>query len=189
MKQLSIIGLCIGLCACLVAARESSRDRPLEFQPPAVVVHGADIAVWFSPNGGCTAAVVHELNNAKQQIRIQAYSFTSPQINDAVARAKERGLDVVVVLDKSQADERYTAATYLVHHNVPVYIDRKHAIAHNKIMIIDGEEVIGGSFNYTESAENDNAENLTITRSPELAATYLRNFEVHLGHSDPYSDK
>jgi phosphatidylserine/phosphatidylglycerophosphate/cardiolipin synthase-like enzyme len=191
MKQLriGIITLCIGFSACFVAAREWSKDKPLEFQPPAVAVHGADVDVWFSPNGGCTAAVVHELDNARQQIRIQAYSFTSPQINAAVAKAKERGIDVEVVLDKSQADDRYTAATYLVHHNVPVYIDRKHAIAHNKIMIIDGQEIIGGSFNYTEQAEHENAENLTITHSPELAAAYLRNFELHKEHSEPYSGK
>ncbi|HEY1629652.1 MAG TPA: phospholipase D family protein [Tepidisphaeraceae bacterium] len=189
MKQLRVgmIGLCIAFSACLVTARESFKDKPLEFQPPAAAVHGADIEVWFSPNGGCTAAVIHELDNATRQIRIQAYSFTSTQINAAVAKAKERGVDVEVVLDKSQAEERYTAATYLTHHNVPVYIDRKHAIAHNKIMIIDGQEVIGGSFNYTQQAERDNAENLTITRSPELAAAYLRNFELHKEHSEPYS--
>ena len=81
----------------------------------------------------------------------------------ALGRGQERSVDVVVILDKSQAEERYTAATYLTHHGVPVYIDRKHAIAHNKIMVIDGQEVIGGSFNYTEQAERENPENLTVT--------------------------
>jgi len=36
---------------------------------------------------------------------------------------------------------------------MPVKIDVIHAIAHNKIMIIDGETVITGSFNFTKAAE------------------------------------
>jgi phosphatidylserine/phosphatidylglycerophosphate/cardiolipin synthase-like enzyme len=55
-----------------------------------------------------------------------------------------------VILDKSQWTEKYSGATYLANHKIPVLIDDKHAIAHNKVMIIDDNTVITGSFNFTD---------------------------------------
>ena len=67
------------------------------------------------------------------------------------------------------------------------YIDSKHAIAHNKIMIIDRNTLITGSFNFTKSAEESNAENLLILKGNKtLVARYIENFEMHKGHSEEY---
>ena len=66
------------------------------------------------------------------------------------------------------------------------FIDAKHAIAHNKIMVIDGATVITGSFNFTKQAETENAENLLIIRDASIAPKYLGNFDVHLKHSEAY---
>ena len=41
----------------------------------------------------------------------------------------------------------------------------KHKIAHNKIMIIDRNTLITGSFNFTKSSEESNTENLLILKS------------------------
>jgi phosphatidylserine/phosphatidylglycerophosphate/cardiolipin synthase-like enzyme len=65
----------------------------------------------------------------------------------------------------------------------------KHAIAHNKIMVIDGQVVITRSFNFTKFAEEINAENLLVIRSPELANKYADNWQVHANHSDPYAGR
>jgi phosphatidylserine/phosphatidylglycerophosphate/cardiolipin synthase-like enzyme len=104
--------------------------------------------VAFSPNGGATKLVTDIIGRAKKQILVQAYSFTSPAISKALADAKARGIDVRPVWDKSQWTERYSGATYLANHKIPVLIDDKHAIAHNKVMIIDNNTVITGSFNF-----------------------------------------
>jgi 3-dehydroquinate dehydratase len=85
------------------------------------------IRVAFSPNGGATKLVTDTIHQAKKQILVQAYSFTSPAIAKALADAKARGVDVEVILDKSQWTEKYSGATYLVNHRVPVLIDGKHA--------------------------------------------------------------
>jgi phosphatidylserine/phosphatidylglycerophosphate/cardiolipin synthase-like enzyme len=77
-----------------------------------------------------------------KQILVQAYSFTSPAIAKALADAKASGVDIEVILDKSQWTEKYSGATYLANHKIPVLIDDKHAIAHNKVMIIDDNTVI-----------------------------------------------
>ncbi|HET6513584.1 MAG TPA: phospholipase D-like domain-containing protein [Thermodesulfovibrionales bacterium] len=69
------------------------------------------------------------------------------------------------------------------------YIDSQHAIAHNKIMIIDKEVVITGSFNFTKAAEDKNAENLIVLRSGEVAKTYIKNWQKHKAHSMLYEGR
>ncbi|MGD0235363.1 MAG: phospholipase D-like domain-containing protein [Syntrophorhabdales bacterium] len=66
------------------------------------------------------------------------------------------------------------------------YIDDKHAIAHNKIVIVDRTTVIAGSFNFTKAAEEKNAENLLIITSADMAKLYLENWMEHKKHSEAY---
>jgi phosphatidylserine/phosphatidylglycerophosphate/cardiolipin synthase-like enzyme len=144
------------------------------------------IEVYFSPKGGCTEAVVRELDAAKDSVLVKAYSFTSAPIAKALVDAHRRGVKVQVILDKSQRTERYSSATFLKNAGIPTYIDDKHAIAHNKVMVIDGGTVITGSFNFTKAAEENNAENLLVIRDPDLPGKYAQNWQEHLGHSSPY---
>jgi len=143
--------------------------------------------VYFSPNGGATAAVVREIGNARKEILVQAYSFTSAPIAKALVDAHKRGVKVEVVLDKSQRRERYTSATLVANAGIPTYIDDRHAIAHNKVMIIDDVTLITGSFNFTKAAEEKNAENLLIIHNNNaIVDIYTRNFREHKGHSEKY---
>jgi phosphatidylserine/phosphatidylglycerophosphate/cardiolipin synthase-like enzyme len=145
------------------------------------------IRVYFSPNGGCTDAILQQINRAKTEILIQAYSFTSKPIAQALIAAQKRGIRITAVLDKSNRTQKYSAATFLKNVGVPVFIDDKHAIAHNKIMIIDNRVVITGSFNFTMAAETKNAENLLIIEDlPDLSRAYRENFQKHLRHSVAY---
>jgi phosphatidylserine/phosphatidylglycerophosphate/cardiolipin synthase-like enzyme len=145
------------------------------------------IQVYFSPNGGCTDAILSQINQAKTEILLQAYSFTSKPIAQGLIRAQKRGVRITAVLDKSNRRQKYSAATFLKNVGIPVFIDDKHAIAHNKIMIIDNRVVITGSFNFTMAAENKNAENLVILDGlPDLTRAYQENFQKHLRHSVPY---
>ncbi|PKN69049.1 MAG: phospholipase D family protein [Deltaproteobacteria bacterium HGW-Deltaproteobacteria-12] len=150
------------------------------------IFHNVSGAVYFSPNGGCTKAIVNEITNAKSEIYIQAYSFTSAPIAKALVEAHKRGNKVEAILDKSNVTGNYSSATYLKNAGIPTFIDSQHAIAHNKIIIIDKETVITGSFNFTRAAEEKNAENLLILKSRELANQYLTNLEKHKNHSTPY---
>jgi len=147
------------------------------------------INIYFSPNGGCTTAIVNEINNAKSEILVQAYSFTSAPIAKALVDAHKKGIKVQVILDKSQKTAHYTSASFLANSKIPTFIDDRHAIAHNKIMIIDGTTVITGSFNFTKAAEEKNAENLLIIKSEELAKKYLENWKNHKDHSEPYESR
>jgi phosphatidylserine/phosphatidylglycerophosphate/cardiolipin synthase-like enzyme len=153
-----------------------------------VTLNNAHTQVYFSPDGGCTEAIIKEIGKARREILVQAYSFTSAPVAKALLDAHHRGVMVVAILDKSQRRERYTSATFLANSAIPTYIDDAHAIAHNKVMVIDAATVITGSFNFTRAAEERNAENLLILHSKDLARLYTENWRKHREHSQPYRD-
>ena len=145
------------------------------------------VQVYFSPRGGATEAVVGALHQATNSVWVQAYSFTSAPIAQALVAAYRRGVKVAVILDSSQRTEKYSEADFLAHNAIRTLIDGRHPIAHNKVMIIDGYLLVTGSFNFTRQAEEKNAENLLVINDPVLARRYLENWTAHEEHSLPYS--
>jgi phosphatidylserine/phosphatidylglycerophosphate/cardiolipin synthase-like enzyme len=167
----------ITLCLLLACSGAYAYDLTLKDTP---------VSVYFSPRGGGQQAIVDVIGHAKESIYVQAYSFTSAPIAKALVDATKRDVKVEAILDKSQRKETYTGATFLRNEGIPVYIDAAHAIAHNKVMVIDGQTVVTGSFNFTKAAEEKNAENLLIIKDKALAQLYMENWEHHQGHSEGY---
>ena len=172
--------LATGICLCLALSLHA--ETGIIYAPQSV-------QVFFSPKGGATEACVAVIEKARRQIYVQAYSFTSAPIAKALVAAHMRGVVVEVILDKSQRTEKYTSADFVAHAGIPTFIDAKHAIAHNKIMIVDGLTVVTGSFNFTKAAEENNAENLLVLKDAKLAARYLENWQEHKAHSEAYEAK
>lgn len=133
----------------------------------------------FSPEGHCQTLLISTLAQARKSIRVQAYSFTSAPIAQALIEARQHGVDVAVVLDRSQPTERYSVLPLLLEASIPTKIDYCCAIAHNKVMIVDERWVVTGSYNFTKSAEEKNAENLLVLDDPDLAEAYRQNWEQH----------
>ena len=169
--------LAITLCTVLSPPTVLPQENPTSWE------------VYFSPHGGCTDAIIRELNKAQSTVLVQAYTFTSVPIAKALLNAHKRGVKVEVILDKSQKTQRYSSATFLYNQGIPVKIDAQHAIAHNKVMIIDGEAVITGSFNFTKAAEENNAENLLVIHDKKLAERYIENWQEHEKHSEVYAGR
>jgi len=143
-------------------------------------------SVCFTPPSGCAQVVARLLDEARRSIRIQAYVMTSDIIARSLLNAAKRGVDVVILLDKSNRTSRYSAADFYSRAGIPVKIDSLHAIAHNKVIVIDESTVVTGSFNFTKAADTRNAENLLIVRDAELTAKYLENWRTHDRHSEDY---
>lgn len=143
----------------------------------------ASTEVCFTPGKDCTAMLSGELGKAKKEVLIQAYYFTSESLAKAVLSARKRGVRVLVILDRSQKSSKYSSLTFFQNQGIETLIDSSHAIAHNKIMIIDGETVLTGSFNFTKAAQEKNAENLLIIRDRLVVDKYERNFQYHKDHS------
>lgn len=163
------------------------------FVPAAVVVDG-DQGTWsvhFSPNGGCEDAVASFIATAKTSVHLMAYGFTSEKIANALIKKKAEGqgaIVVEVVLDKSDKTAKGSMAFMLRSGNVKVWIDSKHAIMHDKTIVVDALAFETGSFNFTNAAEHSNAENCLVEHDPAKAAAYDDNWLLHKGHSDllPY---
>jgi phosphatidylserine/phosphatidylglycerophosphate/cardiolipin synthase-like enzyme len=146
---------------------------------------GAQAPAWqvcFTPGQDCTGLIVDEIGGARRSILIHAYSLTSVPILVAPKAAHARGVDVEVIVDRtsarvSKSGSRYSAATYLSNAGIPVWIDTRVAIAHNKVMVLDGATVITGSFNFTATAQAKNAENLLVIHDVALATRYRENWK------------
>ncbi len=145
----------------------------------------ARFAVCFTPQGQCTTLITGVIDSAKKSVLVQAYSFTSRPIISALIRAKQRGIDVRILLDKSNLrmstkviGKLKMIGIAMAIDNVPTtLVNNKTAIAHNKVMIIDDKTVITGSFNYTYAAQNRNAENVFVLYdAPKVAKAYTNNW-------------
>lgn len=179
------------ICGTLVPAADaldlmhwgsSTATKPMGFQ------NGASYQLCFVPDGAsCQDLLVSAIDQTRSQLRVQAYSFTSAPIASAIKRAKDRGVDVKVILDKSQVSQKYSGATYLRNAGIDVVIDTKPAIAHNKVMIFDGKAVFTGSFNFTKAAQQRNAENGMLVRGDDaLTKAYLANWDKRYSVSSKY---
>jgi len=174
-------GFFLGLALAVLAAALAPASRALPDEPAW--------QVYFSPNHGATKAVVDALDGAKSTVLVQAYSFTSAPIAKALVEAHDRGVDVQVILDRKETGSKYSSADFLAHAGITTLIDGRHAIAHNKVMVIDGVAVITGSFNFTTAAERQNAENLLVIHDGTLAARYAENWRSHAAHSIRYAGR
>jgi len=167
----------------LYQSNQSQSALAVTYETPNEIVQSSIVA-HFSPKGRCTDTIVNEIGNANKEILVQAYSFTSEPIGNALINAHKRGVSIEIVLDKSQKSAKYSQMDEMISAGIPVYIDAKHAIAHNKIIIIDQETLLTGSFNFSKSAEENNAENLlTIKGNPNLIKQYTDNYADHKKHS------
>jgi phosphatidylserine/phosphatidylglycerophosphate/cardiolipin synthase-like enzyme len=169
--------------------RLTSSSTPAPAPPdslPSATTTPSAVTVCFTPGGNCTDAIVKALGEAKRTVLVQAYSFTSAPIAKALLDAHKRGVQVQVILDKSQRAEKYSSADFLANQGVQTMIYANHAISHNRVIVIDGELVITGSFNFTKAAQVKNAENLLLIRYQALTAQYTQHWEAHRQHSQPY---
>lgn len=146
----------------------SSPLLPVEKQIP--------LQVCFTPSMRCLPLIETAINMAQHSIYLQCYSFTSAPIAEALHKAHQRGVKVEIIADRSQKTAPYAKIQQLHQAGIPVYIDAVTGIAHNKIIICDEVKVISGSYNFSNAAENRNAENLIIIEDQKTAQQYLQNW-------------
>jgi phosphatidylserine/phosphatidylglycerophosphate/cardiolipin synthase-like enzyme len=153
---------------------------------PPLSAH-ATVDVFFSPGAGTDEALVALIGTARTRVWIAGYYFTSSSIARALERAFRRGVDVRVVLDRSQATLTQSSATYFHDRNVPLWIDARYPVMHHKFLVVDEGTVGFGSMNFTRAGARHNAENFNLFRHwTALAGTYAREFERLRRESVPY---
>ncbi len=139
---------------------------------------------------GCdgTKFISDAIDDARRELRVQFYNFTSAPIAAAIIRARQRGVDVAMLLDKISPCQRGAAADQVKAAGIPVAIDRSVRIAHNKVVVIDRVRVIEGSFNASAAAAK-NAENTNLVAAPAIAEAYRAQWERRAALSVPYVDR
>ncbi len=140
-------------------------------------VDHANIQVRFSPDGACNRLIIQAIQAAKASILVQAYYFTSAPIADALVDAHTKGVAVKMLVDRSQLTVKCSKIAQALAAGIPVAVDQVPGIAHNKVMIIDDETVITGSFNWTDAAEKRNAENILLIQDKHINQIYRTNWE------------
>ena len=145
---------------------------------PIVRVEATRIDSYFSPDGGTAQRITELLKNASESIHFLAYSFTNDDFGQALVQKAKSGLAVSGVMEQEQARSNLgTEYDPLRQAGIDVRLDGNSGLMHHKVFIIDGKVVILGSYNFSNSAEKNNDENVLIIFSPQLAQLYLQEFQ------------
>ena len=143
---------------------------------------------YFSPKtgagGGCEREIINWINRASTSIHVLIYSFSSDPIAIALINAYNRGVQVLVVFEEGNTGGAYKDAK-LRTAGIPVRTDTNTRYMHNKVMIVDGEIVITGSYDYSETAEIFNNENLVVIKCTSIGSVYEAEFSKIWGQSTP----
>jgi len=151
------------------------------------------VEVLFTPWDDAEGDIVRALGEARQSIHVQAYLLTSRAIARALQEARERGVAVEILADREMATKgENSLVPKLAAEGIPVWLETRYAIAHNKVLLIDALDahgfVITGSYNFSWSAQARNAENLLILRdNPALVRRYLDNWQRHRDDAEKLS--
>jgi phosphatidylserine/phosphatidylglycerophosphate/cardiolipin synthase-like enzyme len=145
------------------------------------------VQTCFSPLGKCAAHILREIEQAKKELFVAVYAFTSDDLAGALVQAKKRGVSVQVIIDREfDAANENSKGKYFDAQRIPLRRvsglkmkaqEKDAGLMHQKFAVIDRKIVFTGSYNWTHSAESFNDENLLLFRDAgPLAEEYRRAF-------------
>jgi phosphatidylserine/phosphatidylglycerophosphate/cardiolipin synthase-like enzyme len=153
-------------------------DVVAETPHPTLDLDGTEVDIYFSPDDGVQNALVHLLNGAQESIYFLAYSFTSNQLGDIVREKAKAGLTVEGVMDAEQiVSNQGTEYDPFQQAGLMVREDGNEGLMHHKVFIVDRKIVAFGSYNFSQSAEKNNDENLIIVYNEAIAQQFLQEFD------------
>lgn len=185
-----VIGLIVGF---QIGAIFSSSHGPPEASTTTVLVTTrsrfqapADLVEYcFSPGGNCANVVVKWIERANSSIHVLIYSFTLDAIRSALIDAKNRGVDVKVVMERSNAYEQGAEYQNLKNVGVDIRLDTNSGLMHDKVAIIDGHIILTGSYNWSAAANTSNNENLVVLESTAWASAFGTEFQQVYNQATP----
>jgi phosphatidylserine/phosphatidylglycerophosphate/cardiolipin synthase-like enzyme len=155
-----------------------STDKTPGTPNPTVTVNGSQIEVYFSPEDGVLEHILNAVNAAQESIYFLAYSFTTDELAKAMIERAKAGVTVQGVFDKDQYHSNAGTEFDTLHNaGIDVWLDNNPRLMHHKVIIIDQQVVITGSYNFSNNAEYDNDENTLIIHNQEIAGQYMIEFQ------------
>ena len=146
--------------------------------PRVKLSDGTQISAYFSPKNDTISPLLKEIQSAEKSIHFMAFSFTHDTLGKAMRDRFEAGIKVEGVFEGRQVNNRYAEYESMKQAGLSVVLDENRGAMHHKVIVIDGETVITGSYNFSKNAETRNNENLLIIKgNQEIAAEYLAEFQ------------
>lgn len=144
--------------------------------------------VRFSPRGHCEDLLVALIDDARLSLRAMIYALTADRIARAFARAVARGVPVDIMADYGQATQPSSKLNFLQASGCHVLVDAREKLHHHKVLIVDDKHIVCGSYNWTDSADDRNAEDmLYLPERPLLVRRYLAEMSCHAFHCHPWA--
>ncbi len=134
-------------------------------------------SVCFSKTMNCASIIISLIDSAERSVLVAVYSFTSDQLADALIRAHRRGVEVRVVIEERQANVQGSEYGRLRNAGIQVRLDGNSGLMHHKFMVVDGEVVVTGSYNWSAAAEDRNDENIVVIYDRRTASLFTQEFE------------
>lgn len=145
--------------------------------PHITLSDGTQITTFFSPKSDTIPPLLSEIQKAKRSIHFMAFSFTHDKLGKAMIDSYESGINVSGVFDEKQIS-KHSEYEKMANAGMQVKIDKTLGTMHHKVIIIDEETVVTGSYNFSKNAENNNSENLLIIKnSKEIGRAYMREYK------------
>lgn len=130
------------------------------------IVSNVRVKPLFAPDHNPEMEFIKQMIKAKDRIDFAVFTFSqSSGIDDALVNAKRLGLKIRGVLDRKQANQTWAAKTTLMDAGVTLFKNKTGTgvrKVHHKLMTIDDQLTIVGSFNYTGPANLTNDENIIV---------------------------
>jgi phosphatidylserine/phosphatidylglycerophosphate/cardiolipin synthase-like enzyme len=134
-------------------------------------------AAYFSPGDACLKRIIGLIGNARRRADICVFTITDDRIARALRQAHERGVALRIITDNDKANDLGSDVSSLLRAGIPLRVDRSPHHMHHKFAIFDGSVMVTGSYNWTRSAADFNAENLVVTDDVGLLGEFQDVFD------------
>jgi phosphatidylserine/phosphatidylglycerophosphate/cardiolipin synthase-like enzyme len=153
---------------------------------PQLTVDGIPLEVYFSPDDGVLNHILALVGSAQQSVYFMAYSFTADELAEVLLARAAVGVEVMGVFEADQYNANIgTEFDRLLDGGLPVRLDGNPDHMHHKVILIDGQIVITGSYNFSANAEEVNNENVLVIHSADVAALFLAEFQRVYNSAQP----
>lgn len=143
---------------------------------PRVLINGNLVENYFCPEDCSPAIFTQLIDQAQDSVLFMTFSFTDDSIGSALFRARNRGVTVQGVFEKSQ-NSKWSEYQKLATAGIDVRLDTNPGAMHHKVFIIDRRIVITGSTNPSENGLSHNDENMLILHDGEIARQFMAEYE------------
>lgn len=136
---------------------------------------------YFAPETKLAPVIAQAVGAAQSEILFMAFAFTHEDIGEAVLERAENTIAVRGVFETTGSNTAFSyfppMQTAGLDH-LQVRQDGNSRMMHHKVIIIDRRVVIFGSFNFTDSANDSNDENIIIVHDPTFTGFFVEEFET-----------